>query len=202
MAKQKIGLLLLIITIVVTWWGRYLVFNQEITQMYTTPREYYEIGDTISYDDNIINTYTYHGYRIRVDSAELYRFDDFLNQFEIEEAETVRPAFICLLYVTIYNDNNVSRALELDDLTLYGGDHYLYLSDYLETINPQSSTAAYFYSHPEIGQKEMLILPYAAYLEDDSEQSILKFESQQMYLGLTHFPKELLVMIQWHRIEL
>ncbi len=130
--KIWIGSTLIFLVVWGIWVWRMNVQAREVDEI---PKEYYQVGEYVTFEHN--NCYgNYHdGYSMRVNNHEIQDIDEFLNDYELKKEDfDFLPGKVCLVHITLkydeasiiedYEPTEWDRAVYFPDFYLVGEDFY------------------------------------------------------------------------------
>lgn len=127
--KKRIFLIsAVIIMLGCLWTIRYNALNDFYDENFAITTEYYQTGDMVPFEENILYGESLDGYHIRIDNARLIDRDDFLNEYGVTANSNgdnqPNDLKICDLQVTIQNTGSEAEGVYFPYLTLHGIDYY------------------------------------------------------------------------------
>lgn len=133
-------LLVLVICALSFFIFRVYSLNKYFAENFPMLLEVYSMGDIVEFEDNYIDGDIIDGYAIEVKSAKIINFNDYIDEFDINEPlefEIEPPERVCEVSIIIYNYGSVSSGLYLPSIILQGLDYYTdWNSDLLHLANP------------------------------------------------------------------
>ncbi len=130
--KRWIGIALTLLAVWGLWVWRMNVHARALDEI---AKEYYQVGEEVTFDHNYWAGNYHDGYSIRVNDCKIQDIDEFLNDHDLKREELVYvPDKVCLVNATLkYDESSITvdyeatewdRAVYLPDFYLVGEDFY------------------------------------------------------------------------------
>lgn len=181
MNKKKIGCVIALLAII--WGIRYVTLNGGIGVQLNHPRENYQIGEVISFDDNMSGGKNYYkGYTICLDSYKAYETKEYLDMIHKTDNDFSFPLGDITLELTVtLTNNNADFSVKSDeseytfeDSVDLMGSFFITGSDWYEFMNRELTA----YANP-IFEDDPNKSPYIVILPDEPYQIKLVYNLEQ-----------------------
>lgn len=201
MKKKTVSILVFTAICAALWCARYISFNEKISAVYYTDLVTFEMNDEVEYGNNLMNLDENDGYRVKLKSARIYGLEDFMSSHNIEEipesiTEIGLPEMICLLTIEVTNFSNELDSIFLGNLSsMYGRDIVLQANEFILDINPELNLAEEYSVRPEIGQSQLVHVPFSLYKSSFSQKDWAALTDYPFFLEVTQFPKKQVIRV-------
>lgn len=176
------------------WTWRYISFNKRIAQVYTTPKLYFRIGDSIDYGNNIINLNAFPDCSLRLDNAELMTAEDYTRKYTLAEKFLNQDNYIeeCKIYLMSFqfaNNSDIQQKFQLSNMILDGKDRVFYPSHSVYDIN-SNLNGEYYEVIVQKGETQRFYIPFVLPKSAFTKAEWNGEQEYTMYLVVTQFPLE------------
>lgn len=201
MKKRVVNILLFFVVCSLLWGIRYVSFNQRISEACYADYVTFGMNETVEYGKNLMNLNENDGYSVKLRSAKLYEFNAFMNDHGIEKIpESIEvtgvPEMICLLTMEIKNTSNALDSVSLGDLSvIYGRDIVLQANEFILDINPELNLLEEYSVCPEIGQSQLVYIPFSLFKKDFSQKDWGALADYPFCFEVTQFPQKQVINI-------
>ena len=197
------GIFVLIALVV---WG---VLIYRINNMaYHQKEEYYSMGEEVELGNNFFDTIdeNMNGYSIKVNSATLKKYRDYLQSFgktksEIENISEIEHKYVCLLNVTISNKDSDDGRIVFNQMALYNGAVQIPIDFSIwNIIDPKidGNTAIRLKKNSKVD----IVLPFLTQDLDeirDSDKLNCRLENGEFDMCVCDFPVRKLIKVKFEK---
>lgn len=181
------------------WTWRFIEVNRfyyELDANDGCDEEYYEIGETVVFGDNMIAGVSADGYTIRVNSVDYTDFAPYTNE---DNDQLFKDDKMVLVHATVSHvaKGKSEKGVNISDMDLDGIDcHFYQYYHGLGLFNPELDSETTGIRLP-VGASYDVVIPFHALKRDFSRRSWEHLDEQELYLTITgYFPTCKIIKVQ------
>lgn len=207
---------IIILTVIVLATAATVIANYRVTRFledhYGVNQQYYSMGEIVPFGDNYLELHSasMDGYAVCVESAEVLTIDELLAQLgqtedslsalKITKSDLAEK--VCLVSLTLVNDNCSGPGVQLSELHLSGVNYDLFFDNTLTTLANSflleryqnevgsSDQSGAMGVHLDQGTERRIYLVYDFFKGYFSANRWNHLESENLTLDITYFPEK------------